>query len=121
MLAAEVPDLETEGFNVIPTARAANLTMNREGIRRLASEKLGLKTSRFRFVSNKDDYEIAVRDIGIPCVVKPVMSSSGKGQSTVKEEGEKLLAWEYALSGARGDAEKIIVEEFVDFDSLLQI
>ena len=109
-------DLETEGFNVIPTARAANLTMNREGIRRLASEKLGLKTSRFRFVSNKDDYEIAVRDIGIPCVVKPVMSSSGKGQSTVKEEGEKLLAWEYALSGARGDAEKIIVEEFVDFD-----
>ena len=109
-------DLESEGFNVIPTARATNLTMNREGIRRLASEKLGLKTSRFRFVSNKDDYEIAVKDIGIPCVVKPVMSSSGKGQSTVKNEGEKLLAWEYALSGARGDAEKIIVEEFVDFD-----
>ncbi|MCY3681447.1 MAG: formate-dependent phosphoribosylglycinamide formyltransferase [Gemmatimonadetes bacterium] len=109
-------ELESEGFTVIPTARAARLTMNREGIRRLAAEELGLKTSPYRFASNLEEYRAAVREIGVPCVIKPTMSSSGKGQSTVKNMADAEKSWTYAQEGARGDADAVIVEGFVDFD-----
>ena len=109
-------ELEKEGFTVIPTARAARLTMNREGIRRLAAEELGLKTSPYRFASNLEEYRAAVREIGVPCVIKPIMSSSGKGQSTVKNMADAEKSWTYAQEGARGDADAVIVEGFVDFD-----
>lgn len=109
-------ELEKEGFTVIPTARAARLTMNREGIRRLAAEKLGLKTSPYRFASNLEEYRAAVREIGVPCVIKPTMSSSGKGQSTVKNIADAEKSWTYAQEGARGGADAVIVEGFVDFD-----
>ena len=108
--------LEKEGFTVIPTARAARLTMNREGIRRLAAEELGLKTSPYRFASNIEEYRAAVREIGVPCVIKPTMSSSGKGQSTVKNMADAEKSWTYAQEGARGGADAVIVEGFVDFD-----
>lgn len=108
--------LENEGFNVIPSARAANLTMNREGIRRLAAEKLGIKTSPFRFAQSKDEYIAAVNEIGIPCVVKPIMSSSGKGQSTIQSEDDIEKTWQYAQQGGRSGEGKVIVEGFVDFD-----
>ena len=109
-------ELEQEGFTVIPTARATQLTMNREGIRRLAAETLGLQTSPYRFASTEAEYRTALAEIGVPCVVKPVMSSSGKGQSVVRsiEEGDK--AWRYAQSGGRAGAGTVIVEGFVDFD-----
>ena len=109
-------ELESEGFTVIPTARAARLTMNREGIRRLATEELGLKTSPYRFASNLEEYRAAVREIGVPCVIKPIMSSSGKGQSTVKNMADAEKSWTYAQEGARGGADAVIVEGFVDFD-----
>jgi len=109
--------LEQEGFRVIPTARATNLTMNREGIRRLASEDLGLKTAKYAFADNFSDFEKGVREIGIPCVVKPIMSSSGKGQSTIKSESDIQKSWDYAFSGSRGKSEKVIIEEFIKFDS----
>ncbi|MYC15440.1 MAG: formate-dependent phosphoribosylglycinamide formyltransferase [Gemmatimonadetes bacterium] len=109
-------ELESEGFTVIPTARAARLTMNREGIRRLAAEELGLKTSPYRFASNLEEYRAAVREIGVPCVIKPIMSSSGKGQSTVKNMATAEKSWTYAQEGARGGADAVIVEGFVDFD-----
>jgi len=109
-------ELESAGFSVIPTARAARLTMNREGIRRLAAEKLGLKTSPYRFASNLEEYRAAVREIGVPCVIKPTMSSSGKGQSTVKNMADAEKSWTYAQEGARGGADAVIVEGFVDFD-----
>lgn len=109
-------ELESEGFTVIPTARAARLTMNREGIRRLAAEELGLKTSPYRFASNLEEYRTAVREIGVPCVIKPIMSSSGKGQSTVKNMADAEKSWTYAQEGARGGADAVIVEGFVDFD-----
>ncbi|MFH1546469.1 MAG: formate-dependent phosphoribosylglycinamide formyltransferase [Patescibacteria group bacterium] len=109
--------LEKEGFNIIPTARATNLTMNREGIRRLAAEELNLKTARYAFASNREEFETAVRKIGIPCVVKPIQSSSGKGQSTIRSEDDIGKAFEYALSGSRGKSEKIIVEEFIKFET----
>ncbi len=108
--------LENEGFNVIPSARAANLTMNREGIRRLAAEKLGIKTSPFKFAQSKEEYLLAVKEIGIPCVVKPIMSSSGKGQSTIKSEDDIEKTWQYAQEGGRTGEGKVIVEGFVDFD-----
>ena len=92
----ELLKLEQEGVTVVPTARAASLTMNREGIRRLAAEELGLNTSPYRFAGNREEYLAAVREIGLPCVVKPVMSSSGKGQSLVKQEQDIEAAWEYA-------------------------
>jgi phosphoribosylglycinamide formyltransferase 2 len=101
---------------VIPTARAARLTMDREGIRRLAAETLGLPVSPYRFVDTLEDYRDAVRAIGLPCVVKPVMSSSGHGQSTVRAEGDIDAAWEYAQTGGRAGAGRVIVEGFVDFD-----
>ena len=109
-------ELESEGFTVIPTARAARLTMNREGIRRLAAEELGLKTSPYRFASNLEEYRAAVREIGVPCVIKPTMSSSGKGQSTVKNMADAEKSWTYAQEGARGGADAVIIEGFVDFD-----
>jgi len=108
--------LEAEGFNVIPTARAARLTMDREGIRRLSAEELGLPTSPYRFASTPDEYHRAVAAIGTPFVVKPVMSSSGKGQSVVREPTDIDLAWEYAQTGGRGGAGRVIVEGFIEFD-----
>jgi len=109
-------ELEAEGFNVIPTARAARLTMNREGIRRLAAEELGLKTSPYRFAATREEFDKAVADIGLPCVVKPIMSSSGKGQSTLRTRADIDTAWAYAQAGGRSGAGKVIVEGFVDFD-----
>ena len=104
------------GQRVVPTARAARLTMDREGIRRLAAEALGLPTSPYRFVDTVDEYRAAVDAIGLPCVVKPVMSSSGKGQSTVREAGDIDAAWDYAQTGGRAGAGRCIVEGFIDFD-----
>ena len=110
-------ELEAEGgLRVIPTARAARLTMDREGIRRLAAETLGLHTSPYRFVDTHADYREAVAAIGLPCVVKPLMSSSGKGQSTLRSEADIDAAWDYAQSGGRAGAGRCIVEGFVDFD-----
>ena len=101
---------------IVPTARAARLTMDREGIRRLAAETLGLPTSPYRFVDTLDDYRAAVADIGLPCVVKPVMSSSGKGQSLVRNADDVDQAWDYAQTGGRAGAGRVIVEGFIDFD-----
>ena len=112
----ELVKLEAEGYTVVPTARATQLTMNREGIRCLAAEELSLPTSPYRFADNEADYQQAVREIGFPCVVKPVMSSSGKGQSTLKNDDDVLPAWEYAQSGGRAGQGRVIVEGFVDFD-----
>lgn len=109
-------DLEAEGLRVIPTARAAWLTMNREGIRRLAAEELGLPTSRYRFVDNEAEYRAAVAELGLPLVIKPVMSSSGKGQSTLHSDADLDVAWAYAQSGGRAGQGRCIVEAFVDFD-----
>ena len=108
--------LEAEGFTVIPTARAAQLTMNREGIRRLAAEELGIHTSAYRFAGNREEFDRAIADIGLPCIIKPIMSSSGKGQSTIRKESDIDAAWEYAQQGGRSGAGKVIVEGFVDFD-----
>ena len=110
-------ELEAEGgVRVIPTARAARLTMDREGIRRLAAETLGLPTSPYRFIDTHADYREAVATIGLPCVVKPVMSSSGKGQSTLRTPADIDPAWDYAQTGGRAGAGRVIVEGFVDFD-----
>ena len=109
-------EFEKEGFNVIPTANAAFLTMNREGIRRLAAEKLGIKTSDYRFASNKNEFISAVKELGIPCVVKPVMSSSGHGQSVIKTPEDIDSVWIEAQEGGRAGAGKVIVEGFVNFD-----
>jgi len=110
-------ELEAEkNQRVVPTARAARLTMDREGIRRLAAETLGMPTSPYRFVDTEAEYQQAVADIGLPCVVKPVMSSSGKGQSTVRSEADVAKAWAYAQSGGRAGQGRCIVEGFVDFD-----
>ncbi|WP_376696754.1 formate-dependent phosphoribosylglycinamide formyltransferase [Wenzhouxiangella sp. EGI_FJ10305] len=108
--------LENEGYNVIPTARAAHLTMNREGIRRLAAEELELPTSPYRFAESREEYEQAVAEIGLPCVIKPIMSSSGKGQSLVRQKADIFPAWDYAQSGGRSGEGKVIIEGFVDFD-----
>ncbi len=112
----ELIQLEQEGFTVIPTARAARLTMDREGIRRLAAETLGLPTSPYRFASTFEDYATAIREIGMPCVVKPVMSSSGKGQSVVRTSSDVEPAWQYAQAGGRAGAGRVIVEGFIDFE-----
>ena len=109
-------ELEEEGFTVIPTARAAKLTMNREGIRRLAAEELGLNTSPYQFASTREEFDAAIEKVGIPCVIKPIMSSSGKGQSTIKSTSDIDTAWEYAQQGGRTGAGKVIIEGFVDFD-----
>ncbi|AFN76987.1 phosphoribosylglycinamide formyltransferase 2 [Stutzerimonas stutzeri DSM 10701] len=109
-------ELEAEGYTVIPSARAAQLTMNREGIRRLAAEELGLPTSPYRFADSLEDSRGAVRAIGFPCLIKPVMSSSGKGQSVLRSEADIAAAWEYAQVGGRAGKGRVIVEGFVDFD-----
>ncbi|WP_200897539.1 formate-dependent phosphoribosylglycinamide formyltransferase [Arsukibacterium ikkense] len=109
-------ELEDCGFNVVPSAKAVNLTMNREGIRRLAAEELGLATSPFQFASDKDSFIAAVNAIGYPCVVKPIMSSSGKGQSVLRSAAELDAAWHYAQEGGRAGKGRVIVEGFIDFD-----
>lgn len=109
-------ELEKEGYNVTPTARAARLTMNREGIRRLAAEELGIKTSPYKFAETEEEFRKAIDEIGIPCVVKPIMSSSGHGQSTVKSPDQIDAAWREAQEGGRAGAGRVIVEGFVDFD-----
>jgi len=109
-------ELEAEGFNVIPTAKATQLTMNREGIRRLAAETLALTTSPYAFAATLEEFEAAVSNIGLPCVVKPIMSSSGKGQSVIKKASQIQQAWDYAQEGGRAGKGKVIVEGFVDFD-----
>jgi phosphoribosylglycinamide formyltransferase 2 len=113
---AALVEFERAGVRVIPTARAAQLTMDREGIRRLAAEHLGVRTSPYQFAESLDEYRAAVGTIGLPCVVKPVMSSSGKGQSTVREAAAVDAAWAYAQAGARGGSGRVIVEGFVPFD-----
>ena len=109
-------ELENEGYTVIPTAQAARLTMNREGIRRLAAEDLGIKTSPYRFAATREEFDQAIKEIGLPCVVKPIMSSSGKGQSTIKQPADINAAWDYAQEGGRTGAGKVIIEGFIDFD-----
>ncbi|MDN5515200.1 formate-dependent phosphoribosylglycinamide formyltransferase [Ectopseudomonas composti] len=113
---ATLVELEAEGFNVVPTARAAQLTMNREGIRRLAAEELGLPTSPYHFSDTFEDYSAAVKSVGYPCVVKPIMSSSGKGQSVLKSDADLQRAWDYAQEGGRAGKGRVIVEGFIDFD-----
>jgi phosphoribosylglycinamide formyltransferase 2 len=112
----ELLRLEAEGFHVVPTALAAKLTMDREGIRRLAAEQLGLPTSPYRFATSLEEYRTAIDAIGLPCVVKPVMSSSGKGQSVVKDKDGAEFAWRYAQEGGRAGAGRVIVEGFIEFD-----
>jgi len=112
----ELLRLEAEGFHVVPTALAAKLTMDREGIRRLAAEQLSLPTSPYRFATSLEEYRAAIDAIGLPCVVKPVMSSSGKGQSVVKDKDGAELAWRYAQEGGRAGAGRVIVEGFIEFD-----
>ncbi len=110
-------ELEAEGYRVIPTARATNLTMNREGIRSLVAEKLKIKTSDFRFAGSLDEVKKAVKEIGFPCIIKPIMSSSGKGQGLIKSEGDIQLRWDEAIRGSRGKSDRVIIEGFVAFDS----
>jgi phosphoribosylglycinamide formyltransferase 2 len=109
-------ELEKEGFRVIPTANATRLTMNREGIRTLAAEKLKLKTSPYRFAGTLPEFQFAIKEIGMPCVVKPIMSSSGKGQSVVKAEKDISTSWQYGQEGGRSGGGRMIVEGFIDFD-----
>ena len=109
-------ELEAEGYHVVPTARATRLTMNREGIRRLAAEELGVPTSPYEFASDYEEFKAAISRIGIPCVVKPIMSSSGHGQSIIRREEEIRHAWDYSQEGGRAGAGRVIVEGFVDFD-----
>ncbi|MCU0330453.1 MAG: formate-dependent phosphoribosylglycinamide formyltransferase [Candidatus Kapabacteria bacterium] len=108
---------ESRGIHVVPSARAANYTMNRKAIRDLASRELGVKTARYAYASTETEFMEALADIGIPCVVKPLMSSSGKGQSTVRSAAEAQRAWTYAMEGSRGDLREVIVEEFIPFES----
>lgn len=112
----ELVKLEQEGYRIIPTARAVDLTMNREGIRRLAAEELGLPVSPYRFAETREAFELAVAEIGYPCVVKPVMSSSGKGQSLLRSEDDINAAWNYAQTGGRAGKGRVIIEGFIDFD-----
>lgn len=112
----ELVKLEQEGWQVVPTARAAQLTMNREGIRRLAAETLGLATSPFVFADTFEAFVAGIRQVGMPCVVKPIMSSSGKGQSVVRSEADWQASWDYAQSGGRAGGGRVIVEGFIDFD-----
>ena len=110
-------DYEKQGITVVPSARAANFTMNRKAIRDLASKELGLRTAKYRYATTLEVFQEAVKEIGLPCVVKPLMSSSGKGQSVVRFEADIEKAWNYAMEGSRGDYKEIIVEEFIKFDS----
>jgi len=110
-------DYEKQGITVVPSARAANFTMNRKAIRDLASKELGLRTANYAYATTLEDFTAAVHQIGIPCVVKPLMSSSGKGQSVVKTENDIQKAWQYAMDGSRGDYKEVIIEEFIKFES----
>lgn len=110
-------DYEKQGITVVPSAKAANFTMNRKAIRDLASKELGLKTANYRYATSSEELQNAVKEIGIPCVVKPLMSSSGKGQSTIKTPDDIQKAWNYAVEGSRGDVVEVIVEAFVKFNS----
>jgi len=114
---ATLAELENEGWRVIPSAKAVQLTMNRDGIRDLAARELGLTTSKYRFAESRDEAIAAAEEIGLPCVIKPVMSSSGKGQSTAKTAEEVGAAWDHAVEKMRGDRPRIIVEELIQFDS----
>lgn len=109
-------EVEAEGVTVVPSARAAQMTMNRDGIREVAAVELGLRTSRYRYAESLEDVLAGAEHTGLPCVIKPVMSSSGKGQSTVRDAGALEAAWDYAVANMRGDRARVIVEEFVDFD-----
>lgn len=109
-------DYEKQGFKVIPSAKAANFTMNRKAIRDLAAQELGVKTAKYRYATSYEELKKGVEACGLPCVVKPLMSSSGKGQSIVKSHSDIQTAWSYAMEGSRGDLKEVIVEEFVDFD-----
>ncbi len=109
-------DYEAKGFQIVPSARAAQLTMNRDAIRDLAAGELGVRTSHYLYAESREELREAAVEIGLPLVVKPVMSSSGKGQSTVREESEIDTAWDYAASGMRGDRQRVIAEQFIDFD-----
>ncbi|TBN25907.1 phosphoribosylglycinamide formyltransferase 2 [Vibrio cholerae] len=113
---SKLVELEAQGLNVVPTANATRLTMNREGIRRLAAEELGLPTSAYQFADSYESFAAAVETIGLPCVCKPVMSSSGKGQSVIRTPEQIEAAWQYAQKGGRSGAGRVIVEGFVDFD-----
>lgn len=108
---------ESQGLTVIPSAGAANMTMNRKAIRDLASHELGLRTAAYRYATTEDEFRAAVQAIGLPCVVKPLMSSSGKGQSTVRTNDDVARAWTYAMEGSRGDLREVIIEEFIPFES----
>jgi len=114
---ATLAELEAEGWRVAPSAKAVQLTMNRDGIRDFAARELGLVTSQYRFAESRDAAIAAAREVGLPCVIKPVMSSSGKGQSTAATEDEVGAAWDYAVANMRGDRPRVIVEEFIKFDS----
>ncbi len=109
-------EVEAAGRNVVPSARATQMTMNRDGIRELAAGSLGLRTSRYRYAESLEEVRAAAGRTGLPCLIKPVMSSSGKGQSTVREAGDLAKAWDYAVANMRGDRAKVIVEEFIAFD-----
>lgn len=110
-------DYEKQGITVVPSAKAANFTMNRKAIRDLAAKELGLKTAKYQYATTAEELQKAVAEVGMPCVVKPLMSSSGKGQSTIKVESDIEKAWNYALEGSRGDMIEVIVEAFVNFNS----
>ncbi len=110
-------DYEKQGITVVPSAKAANFTMNRKAIRDLAAKDLGLRTAKYQYATSAEELQKAVQEVGIPCVVKPLMSSSGKGQSTIKTESDIEKAWQYAVAGSRGDVIEVIVEAFVNFDS----
>jgi phosphoribosylglycinamide formyltransferase 2 len=114
---ATLAELEKEGWRIAPSAKAVQLTMNRDGIREFAAREIGLVTSKYRFAESREQAIAAVQEVGLPCVIKPVMSSSGHGQSTVKEPAEVGAAWDHAVENMRGDRPRVIVEEFVDFDS----
>lgn len=114
-------DYEKQGITVVPSAKAANFTMNRKAIRDLASKELGLKTAKYRYATSFSELEKAVAEIGMPCVVKPLMSSSGKGQSTIKDQNDIQKAWNYAVEGSRGDIVEVIVEAFVNFNSEITV
>lgn len=110
-------EYEKQGITVVPSAKAANFTMNRKAIRDLAAKELGLKTAKYQYATSAEELQKAVQEVGIPCVVKPLMSSSGKGQSTIKTESDIEKAWQYAVAGSRGDVIEVIVEAFVNFNS----
>ena len=110
-------ELERDGWRIVPSAKAAQLTMNRDGIREFAARELGLETSRYRFAESREEALTAIEEVGLPCVVKPVMSSSGKGQSIARSMEEVALAWDYAVANMRGDRPRVIVEEFIRFDT----